>query len=118
MRWEDARNFCRNVGADLPIITSRDQNKFIWELSLAQETVTEFGVWIGLYRKADNEFYWVNGQKFHEGVYRPWGGNNPDNYNGKEGCVHVIHGEWNDFPCDANDEVLKAPVVVCQKKLI
>ena len=117
MRWEDARNVCLNVGADLPIITSYEQNKFIWELSLQQETVTEFGVWIGLHRKADKDFYWVNGEKFFEGVYRLWGNNNPDNHNGNEGCVHVIRGKWNDLPCDANGEVLKAPVVVCQKKI-
>ena len=117
IRWEDARNVCLNMGADLPIITSDEQNNFIWELSLKQETVTEFGVWIGLFRKADDKFYWVDGKPYFSGVLHLWRFNNPDNHNGMEDCVHITHGGWNDFYCDANRDILKAPVVVCQKKI-
>lgn len=117
MRWEDARKVCLNMGADLPIITTYEQNKFIWGLSLEQEAVTEYGVRIGLFRKADDKFYWVDGKPHFGGVLHLWNRNNPDNYRGVEDCVHITHGGWNDFTCDANRDIPKAPVVVCQKKI-
>ena len=102
------------MGADLPIITSEAQSHFIWDLSRKQETVTEYGVWIGLHRGEDDEFYWINGTEFSPGGHFYWG-ETPDNYKGEEDCVHIKEGKWNDLRCDSYGDVFKAPVVVCMK---
>ena len=90
---------------------------------MKQQTVQEWGAWIGLYRKADNLFYWIDGTPL-AGQYSAWARGEPNNYkNNTENCVHTYTrplaqlGKWNDNICNV-DEANKylAPVVLCQKK--
>ena len=108
------------MAADLAIITSAAENNFIVDLIKKQQTVTNGGAWLGLYRKADNNFYWVDDTPLG-GQYSAWASGEPNSHDEK--CVHVYgkgpkEGKWNDDSCslaaeDANFN--SAPVVLCQK---
>jgi len=106
------------LGADLPIIRSATENNFILDLIRKQETVTHWGAWLGLYRKADTKFYWIDDTPL-EGQYSAWGSGEP-NFN-HEKCAHVYGkgsrpGKWNDMSCSINaKDLIHAPVVLCQK---
>ena len=60
-RWNDARQKCQNMGADLAIIRSSNENDFIFGMVKKQTTATYYGVWLGLKQNADSKFYWVDG---------------------------------------------------------
>ena len=120
LKWDVARTTCQNLAADLAIITSAAENNFIVDLIKKQQTVTNGGAWLGLYRKADNNFYWVDDTPLG-GQYSAWASGEPNSHDEK--CVHVYgkgpkEGKWNDDSCslaaeDANFN--SAPVVLCQK---
>lgn len=117
LKWSDARRTCQNLGGDLAVIKSADENKFIFDLVKKQKTVTPYGVWLGLYRKADNKFYWVDGTP-EAGQYSAWAKGEPNSFSEK--CAHMYgatsrQGTWNDLSCNrsySHDN----PVVLCQKK--
>ena len=136
INWGDAQKVCQNVGGDLAIIKSLDENDVIRELFLKQNTVTQLGAWIGLFRKGNHDPYnsinlrkndhlpdnsaglsWVDGTGYAiMPSFFPWGSSQPDNYGMAENCVHVNpNGRWNDLSCNANGDVLNAPVILCQK---
>ena len=65
------------MGADLTIIKSKDENKFVYDL-LSNASRARDG-WIALYRrKADNKFYWLDGRTA-EGNYQKWNQGDPSN---------------------------------------
>ncbi|KAL9953672.1 hypothetical protein ACROYT_G041123 [Oculina patagonica] len=119
LKWTDARRTCQNLGGDLAIIRSADENSFIFELMKKQKTVTAWGAWLGLYRKADNEFYWVDDSSL-AGQYSAWASGEPSSV--AEICTHIYgagsnQGKWNDLTCVKNkSNVQYSPVVLCQKK--
>ena len=117
LKWSDARRTCQNLGGDLAIIRSADENKFIFDLLKKQKTVTAWGAWLGLYKKANNKFYWINDTPLL-GQYSAWLSGEP-NSPAKEKCSNMYgrQGKWNDLSCDIAEKDLKyAPSVLCQKK--
>ncbi|XP_078349233.1 perlucin-like protein [Oculina patagonica] len=118
--WNDARRNCLKLGGDLAKITSAAENQFISDLITKQEK-TGRGAWIGLHRKPDKKFYWVDGTPDLTG-YKGWKYGEPNNANkGDEDCVNMIgtgsaKGKWNDIPCTLPFSGQNAgPVVVCKK---
>ncbi len=118
--WNDARRNCQKLGGDLAKITSAAENQFISDLITKQEK-TGLGAWIGLHRKADKKFYWVDGALDLTG-YKGWNYGEPNNANkGDEDCVNMIgtgsaKGRWNDIACTLPFSGQNAgPVVVCKK---
>ena len=114
LRWDEARKTCKWLGGDLATIRSAEENSFIWDLISKQKSVTEFGAWIGLYRKGDSKFYWVDDTPLQ---YTEWKPGQPDNSGGVEDCVNVNGGKWNDLRCDAWGDSSRAPVTLCQRFL-
>ena len=89
LNWSDARTTCQNLGGDLAIIRSQDENDFILDMLNKQQTVQNFGAWIGLYRKVDNMFYWIDDTPL-AGQYSAWDSGEPNNdQNRGENCVHT-----------------------------
>ncbi|XP_078380212.1 C-type lectin domain family 4 member E-like isoform X2 [Oculina patagonica] len=121
LSWSDARTTCQNLGGELAIIRSADENEFILDLLRKQQTVQFWGAWIGLYRKADTKFYWIDDTPL-EGQYSAWASGEPNK--AEEKCVQIYAGsyspgKWNDNCCNLSESKLtKAPVVLCQKKYI
>ena len=124
--WSAARAACKGLGADLPIISSADENKFIGDLVFKQATLTWGGAWIGIQRKqADNKLYWIDGTPV-AGGYTSWSRGNPGE---TEECGHIMgkagsagwkHQEkmWNDVPCTLTNSRSAWPVILCEKSLI
>lgn len=121
--WRVARKKCQRMGADLAKITSDSENQFILDLIRDQKTVTHYGVWLGLLRRADNKFYW--GDDTPLTGFTDWAAGEPNNSHGREKCAHKIgkhgswsfkDGEWNDVPCSLSGIVPSniSPVVLCQ----
>ena len=111
----DARLKCQNMGGDLVIIRSAQENDFIFDL--VKKLNKLYGVWLGLQRKADSKFYWIDDTPV-EGHYQNWAQGEPNDNLGVEDCAHMYGlgnsaGKWNDSPCDW--EVV--PSVVCQKAI-
>ena len=110
------------LGGDLPIIKSAAENNFIFTLLRKQKTITNWGVWLGFVRKADNKFYWIDDTPLAIG-YRTWGSSQPDNDGGIEKGGNMFGragGKWNDLTCDIDPsrDWKNAPVILCKKKQI
>ncbi|XP_067047235.1 C-type lectin domain family 4 member E-like [Acropora muricata] len=107
--WDNSRRHCQNLGADLAVIKSEDENQFFYHLLRNTSDGLRDG-WIGLYRKADNKFYWLDDRPA-EGNYQRWGKGEPSG--GGENCVHLRGGDsggtWNDLSC-----LTTYPVAICQ----
>ena len=118
MKWSDARAVCQNLGGDLAVITSAEENEFVYELVMEKETVTETKAWIGLKRSTDDsKWYWVDGTPL-EGQYVNWGEGEPNNLMGNENCAHFFGhpGKWNDAPCEMTGGwAPKSPTILCEK---
>ena len=108
--WQNSRELCQNLGADLAVIKSEDENQFV--SNLLRNISDDLHGWIGLYRKDDNKFYWLDGRPA-EGNYQKWNHGEPNDGGGNENCVHLLKGgnsgKWNDLSC--SDTHL---VAICQ----
>ena len=119
-KWSDARTTCQNLGGDLAIIRSEDENNFTCDLVMTQQTVQGWGAWRGLTRKTNNTFYWIDDTPL-AGQYSAWASGEPSNST-NENCVHTFNelyreGKWNDNKCNLRRGLrFKAPVILCQKK--
>ena len=54
LKWRDARTTCQNLGGDLAIIRSQDENNFMRDLVMNQQTIQGWGAWLVLTRKTNN----------------------------------------------------------------
>ena len=106
----DARNKCKQMGGDIAVIRSANENQFIFDLVKKTAGLPSWGAWIGLKRKAYGSFKWVDGTPL---VYDAWNSGEPNGIRGRAYCVAMlwnVGGKWNDAKCDW--EV--APGVVCK----
>ena len=63
-------------------------------------TAKTVAAWIGLQRKSDTMFYWVDGTPL-QGQYENWENGEPNNHRGNEDTVFMYSGgKWNDDPRD------------------
>ncbi|KAK3507558.1 hypothetical protein QTP70_028455 [Hemibagrus guttatus] len=92
--WSESRQDCRNRGADLAIINSREKQDFI--LNQLRNTVA----WIGLSdRDREGVWKWVDGTPL---TAKFWCGGEPNN-SGEEDCVETGFSDrkcWNDGNCN------------------
>ena len=77
------------MGADLVVIKSEDEDQFVYDL-LRNTKGTRHG-WIGLYRKADNKFYWLDDYPA-EGNYQRWDDGEPSG--DRENCGYRRGGDF------------------------
>ncbi|XP_045567427.1 C-type lectin domain family 4 member D isoform X2 [Salmo salar] len=95
--WEESRLDCQNRGADLVIINSRQEQKFLFNCN------KDF--WIGLTDTVtEGTWKWVDGNPLT--TPKSWGSGQP-NGGGVENCVLLTHslsdqGTWHDYPCSYN----------------
>jgi len=121
LNWSDARRTCQNLGGDLAIVRSAEENNFIFGLVKKQKTIRDLGVWLGFTRKSDKKFYWIDDTPL-EGHYSPWASAEPNNLNNNEHCGNMFgtgsgQGKWNDLPCCLKEDLInRAPSILCQKK--
>lgn len=106
----DARNECKKLGADLPVIKSTEENSFFLKL-----TEDRGETWLGMYAEMKNDFHWVDGTSVAD-TFSAWAPGEP-NYPADEHCAYRYvdnyndrKGKWNNHICDAKQ------YVVCQKR--
>ncbi|XP_029183713.1 uncharacterized protein LOC114951743 isoform X2 [Acropora millepora] len=110
--WNKSRIFCQNLGADLAVIKSEEENKFVSDL--LRNTSGKKNGWIGLHRKADKKLYWLDNRPVEKN-FQKWKKGEPNNGGGKEDCGLLIgrnstsKGQWNDRECSDTDFV-----AICQ----
>ena len=83
--WEQAQEYCENLGAHLAVITDEYEQEYIASL------VAEAGVscWIGSRRKeASFSYYWVTDESFS---YANWDDNEPSFYSAEDETAEVEH---------------------------
>ncbi|KAK2840187.1 hypothetical protein Q5P01_013927 [Channa striata] len=102
---------CKNREADLVVIDSAEEQKFLSGLITAD-------MWIGLTDSEDEGTWkWTDGSPL---TLRYWEKQQPDNFSGdnelgEENCAHIRPGKkteenWNDLPCDTSQHW------ICEKK--
>ncbi|XP_062334850.1 CD209 antigen-like protein B isoform X2 [Osmerus eperlanus] len=105
--WSDSRQDCRDRGADLVIINSPEEQKFLDNLNK--------NVWIGLTDTVtEGTFIWVDGTPLTTPTY--WYSPQPDNYlhqpgSVEEDCAEIYYSPsqvpppktWNDNRCDSKN---------------
>ena len=98
--WEDAQDYCQNLGGELASVTSSDINDFL-------TTLTEDPAWVGGY-KNDGNWNWSDGSTFN---YTNWGTSGstqqPDNSGGVQDKIQINWrsseigiGYWDDLETD------------------
>ncbi|KAL7855879.1 hypothetical protein AOLI_G00194830 [Acnodon oligacanthus] len=104
--WNESREDCRERGADLLIINSREEQDFIEMLRRGQKA------WIGLTdSETEGVWKWVDGSALTTDFWRP---GEPDGRN--EHCVIIGQGSdpvniWADYPCS------NLFVWICEKRI-
>ncbi|XP_038577162.1 C-type lectin domain family 4 member E-like isoform X1 [Micropterus salmoides] len=102
--WTEGRQDCRNRGADLVVIDSAEEQKFLSDLTTVQTS------WIGLTdREMERSWKWIDGTPL---TLSYWMAAQPDNGNGdpewgEEDCAQLKPGEnwknnWNDLSCSTS----------------
>ena len=108
--WNESRRFCQDLGADLAVIKSEEENQFVYDL--LRNTSGDHNGWIGLHRKADSKFYWLDSRPV-EGNFQNWERRKPSDGRSNKDCVHLKRGntggKWNDLKCSDT-----SPVAICQ----
>ncbi|KAM9449626.1 uncharacterized protein Hap1MRO34_022142 [Clarias gariepinus] len=93
--WNDSRQYCRDNGADLVIINSKEEQEFIGK----KLGMSDF--WIGLSeRRIDGQWKWVDGTPLTTAF---WDEGEPNDDKRDEDCVeiysHFKGNGWNDNSC-------------------
>ncbi|KAI4899951.1 hypothetical protein NFI96_032609 [Prochilodus magdalenae] len=97
--WNKSRQDCRERGADLVIINSREEQEFI-------ENENKY-VWIGLSKEgSEGQWKWVDGSVLNTAFWRD---GEPSDKEGKENCAAFSTSaptlkRWNDIPCSGPEK--------------
>ncbi|XP_076874873.1 CD209 antigen-like protein D [Brachyhypopomus gauderio] len=110
--WSESRQDCRDRGADLVIINSKQEQTFLEMFKGDKMT------WIGLTdRDTEKVWKWVDDTVL---TTEYWFAGEPNNYRGNEDCAAIGYkpgnsvsvGKWVDFHCDAK------LFWICEKNII
>ncbi|XP_056622938.1 CD209 antigen-like protein E [Triplophysa dalaica] len=93
--WSYSRQFCRDLGGDLVIINTEEEQRYI-------HSIIKEDTWIGL-SDTDKEgvMKWVDNSTPKVSF---WISGEPNNAHGNEDCVQIVSSyplknSWNDQPC-------------------
>ena len=82
---------------------------------MSQPNGRDRSAWIGLSRKMDDKFYWMDGTPL-AGRFSAWAQGEPNYLHEK--CVFIFSKKWYDCPCTfGGSPQFPAPVVLCQKSI-
>ena len=87
---------------------------------MSQPNGRDLSAWIGLSRKMDDKFYWMDGTP-SAGRFSAWAQGEPNYLHEK--CVFILvkkdrQKNWLDSTCTYNGTLwISAPVVLCQKRI-
>ncbi|XP_077574552.1 uncharacterized protein LOC144197789 [Stigmatopora nigra] len=97
--WYLSRDYCKGKGAHLVIINSREEMKFVNNLSSSNGEI-----WLGLTDEGvEGQWKWVDGTPM---TLQFWADGQPNSYSGNQDCGEYWYrssgvSEWNDEKCSA-----------------
>lgn len=112
MTWQEAKEYCENLGGYLVTITSKEEQEFIQNY-IAEKNYSNKRFWIGTTDSAkEGTWTWVTGEKFS---YNNWGKGEPDDLYGQDyGMIQnyrtattsytVEPYQWDDIKSDSNSK--------------
>ncbi|KAJ8337080.1 hypothetical protein SKAU_G00383000 [Synaphobranchus kaupii] len=105
MTWLDAELNCLHLGGNLVSEHSEDEHQFLKELHKRHDPKNG-PFWIGLSdTHKEKTWLWSDGTSATaKGDFLRWNPGEPNNYRGKEDCVHSNYGGpkgWNDASCNS-----------------
>ncbi|XP_053915277.1 macrophage mannose receptor 1 isoform X1 [Cuculus canorus] len=118
---EKAQEFCRMNSADLVVVNSNSERRFLQTVLKENENPwsSSSGYFIGLKVSLDKKFSWIDGTPV---TYVAWAHNEPNFVNNEENCVVMLsqQGLWNDvncgspnkFVCEKHNSSISSTVVV------
>lgn len=91
LSWNDAKEYCEDMGGHLVTITSKDENIFLSSL----DSTHKVGHWIGGNDiEVEGKWVWITGESFD---YTNWDNAEPNNGGGVEDYLVLReNGTWND----------------------
>lgn len=107
LKWFEALQICKSIGAHLPEVTSSRKEDFLNQLGLGD-------LWLGA-SDLDQEGTWIwesSKQLLGAGSYSNWWSDQPDNYKDNENCLQLYLGAWNDYPCNLYNRYVCEMVIV------
>ncbi|XP_059495892.1 CD209 antigen-like protein C [Stegostoma tigrinum] len=102
--WEEAQRFCKLLNADLVVINSSEEKKYL-------HVDMKNTCWIGLHDSVEEgKWHWVDGTDYDSTV-KFWRSGQP-NGNRNENCAAMTSdGEWHDWPCSSRHRL------ICEKSV-
>nr|ABW34406.1 immunity adhesion receptor DC-SIGN [Aotus trivirgatus] len=95
--WHDSVTACQEVGAQLVVIKSDEEQNFLQLQSSRSNRFT----WMGLSDlKQEGTWQWVDGSSLSPSLRRYWNKGEPNNI-GEEDCAEFNGNGWNDDKCSA-----------------
>ncbi|CAM5112433.1 unnamed protein product, partial [Natator depressus] len=96
VHMEKAWDICKKKFADLAVIDSESERKFLWRYIYTKNRMNSY--FIGLTVSFDQKFSWMDGTPVN---YVAWAPNEPSFANNDENCVvmNKDFGFWNDINC-------------------
>nr|XP_020043838.1 CD209 antigen-like protein C [Castor canadensis] len=107
--WHDSVNACQGVGAQLVVIKSDEEQRFL------QNTSKNKGYsWMGLSDlKHEGIWHWVDGSPLSPSFTKYWNEGEPNN-DWDEDCAEFRDEGWNDAPCKQEKFwICKKPAAAC-----
>lgn len=107
LKWFEALQICKSIGAHLPEVTSSREEEFLNQLGLGD-------LWLGA-SDIDQEGTWIwesSKQLLGAGSYSNWWSDQPDNFKDNENCLQLFLGAWNDYPCNSYNRYVCEMVIV------
>ncbi|XP_027514430.1 macrophage mannose receptor 1-like [Corapipo altera] len=104
---EKAQEFCRMNSADLAVVNSNSERRFLKRALQENEPYwsKSSAYFIGLKVSLDKKFRWIDGTPV---TYVAWAPNEPNFANNEENCVVMLlgHGLWNDINCGSSNKFI------------
>ena len=97
--WDEAKAKCEEMGGHLVTITSAAEQKFIEEINMFAQCL-----WIGGYRDAEHNWYWVTGEEWSYTNWEVGEPNNSSNVIPDENRVSIWPDKWNDLNQNNTEE--------------
>lgn len=92
LSWEQAKEYCENLGGHLVTITSSKEQQFIDSINGYNRRL-----WIGGYRNDDFEWQWVTGEAWDYANWADGEPNDSSNVMSNENRAAVWPSKWNDL---------------------
>lgn len=90
--WDEAQAYCRQKYIDLATVQT---NEDFTNLQTALKPALSL-VWTGLFNDINS---WRWSYKDEALTYENYYTSDPSNSNGRQECVGIYYGKWNDLPC-------------------